>query len=262
MPSTRVTRPASPCAGGRTYRLTDGLAPNGRTAATLAGDPGEWVTNGQSFAFPARTALVDVRGAPSNGVRAFARERSGNSAVGLAGSAGQALLPGTFRTSRFDTAGTAGLDVFGNLSGCNTRTGSLTITLAQFGADGAVLHLRASFMQRCERRPQSLRGTVAFHAGNDQIGPAPFSDLMGSPAPGGARLSWVDPGGDWARSAVRAVRQQRANRRHDRARHAPGAAGTAALTGRRTGEPLTFAVLPVDRLGNIGTPAAVPVTAG
>ena len=154
------------------------------------------------------------------------------------------------------------MDVFGNLSGCNTRTGSLTITLAQFGADGAVLHLRASFMQRCDGRPQSLRGTVAFHAGSDQIGPAPFSTSWPPPPPGAPGCPGVDPGGDWARSAVRAVRQQRASRRHDRARHAPDPAGTAALTGRRTGEPLTLAFLPVDRLGNVGTPAVVPVTAG
>ena len=42
----------------------------------------------------------------------------------------------------------------------------------------------------------------------------------------------------------------------------PGAAGTAARTGRRTGEPLAFAVCPVDRLGNVGASAAVHVTAG
>ena len=151
----------------------------------------------------------------------------------------------------------------GNGHGCNTLTGSFTISQALFSpVDGSLQHLSATFVQHCEGRPAALRGSLTWSAVADVTGPARVTGLTATSTSGGARLTWTDSGGDWRRTVVRALPGTTAPNRPDAGLAVPASGGTAVATGLTPGTAYAFAVFPVDATGNVGTPAVVKATAG
>ena len=90
-----------------------------------------------------------------------------NWTIELAPPVGQQLHVGTYtdaQRSAFREPGHPGLDAFGDGRGCNTLTGSFTITALVADSTGAVKALAATFEQHCEGGTPALHGTIHFFA--------------------------------------------------------------------------------------------------
>ncbi|KJK58530.1 hypothetical protein [Saccharothrix sp. ST-888] len=138
------------------------------TSGTLGfgGDAGDYISGGQSYSYStASQDRLDVSAAADDHEISI----SVNGAHGdwwnlsLAAPAGQALTPGTYTgATRFPFNGAAepGLSIGGNGRGCNTLTGSFTVSKAVFGPNGYVQALDATYEQHCEGSTAALRGEV------------------------------------------------------------------------------------------------------
>jgi hypothetical protein len=98
------------------------------------------------------------------------------------------LVPGTYAAAhRYPFNGTGpGLSLSGNGRGCNTLTGSFTVTKAVFGAGGYVQNFDATFEQHCEGGSTAARGEV--HISN---APAPPATSAVAPSPTTTRATTV-----------------------------------------------------------------------
>lgn len=86
----------------------------------------------------------------------------------------------------FHSAAAGGLSWFGEGRGCNTLTGSVTISEVEYQGE----ELRAvdlTFEQRCENSSARLRGTIHWRADDESTPPGPVN-----PAPSGL---WTPPAG-------------------------------------------------------------------
>jgi hypothetical protein len=145
---------------------------------SFSGDPGDWISGGQSYAY--NTA---------NGDQLSVFSSTDNRHVGISVNAfngdwwyldfeaplGQGLVPGTYLNATrypFNGAG-PGLSLDGNGRGCNTLTGSFTVTNAVYGINGYVQTFDATFEQHCEGGVTAARGEV--HIANPA--PPPPLDL-------------------------------------------------------------------------------------
>jgi hypothetical protein len=140
---------------------------------TMVSDPGDFVGAGLSYdfftadgdlvsesSFAGRTVQVSVRGINDQGF-----EDQFDLFFDAPGD--QPLVAGTYDGATrypFNVA-TPGLSVFGNGRGCNTVTGTFTVTQAVYGGpDSSYLQdFEATFEQHCEGGEPALRGTVSIH---------------------------------------------------------------------------------------------------
>ncbi|GAA4861956.1 hypothetical protein [Kitasatospora terrestris] len=149
------------------------------TSGSLAfsGDPGDWISGGQSYSYStAGQDRLDVTANPEH--TAISVSLSGAHGdwwyLDLAAPEGQTLQAGTYTgatRSPFNGPAEPGLSLSGDGRGCNTLTGSFTITDVVYGPNGYVQTLDAAFEQHCEGGSAAARGEV--HLSN----PAPPAEL-------------------------------------------------------------------------------------
>ena len=133
-------------------------------------DAGDYIGQGQSNVYvPGNAALSLVglygNGSPTlNGVELTVSASNGDWwNVNIAPAKGTHLHTGSFsgaQRAAFRTGSHPGLDVFGDGRGCNTLTGSFSITLLQTNSSGVVTALAATFVQHCEGAAPALDGSV------------------------------------------------------------------------------------------------------
>ncbi|GHH86637.1 hypothetical protein GCM10018793_59420 [Streptomyces sulfonofaciens] len=149
------------------------------TSGTLefSGDAGDYISGGQSYSYStdAQDRLDVTADSDHQHVSVAVTGAHGDWwYLDLAAPQGQALEPGTYEgATRYPFNGPAepGLSLDGNGRGCNTLTGSFTVSKADFGPNGYVEALDATYEQHCEGGTAALRGEV--HIAN----PAPPATL-------------------------------------------------------------------------------------
>ena len=133
------------------------------TMFVLDSTPGEYVVGGKTLAFTPENATIGA-GQFGDGLFMSVSNDNNHFFADITPPTGQALLPGTYPTTRFDTASTAGLSVTGNGVGCNSATGSITVhevsiqTQPQF----IVERFAATFEYRCEGVSPPLFGELRY----------------------------------------------------------------------------------------------------
>ncbi|NBE56972.1 hypothetical protein GUY60_37275, partial [Streptomyces sp. YC537] len=133
---------------------------------SFSGDTGDWVTGGNSYAYS--TAAQDrlgVYGSTDNGlVRVSVNAADGAWwTLDLAAPSGTPLAPGTYTgatASGSNGPTEPGLSLSGNGKGCSTLTGSFTVQDVEFGPQGYVQKLDATYEQHCSGAEAALRGEV------------------------------------------------------------------------------------------------------
>ena len=153
--------------GSHQAMALQGFAYGGRTRVILNSQPGDFIGGGANYSYDPANARIAASGSRQH--VAF----SVNAADGswwdsdFAPGSGDVLAPGRYQATRYPFNGSgAGLDVSGNSRGCNTLTGSFTVTEAAFDRDGALERFGASFEQHCEGSGPALTGTFEFRAGD------------------------------------------------------------------------------------------------
>ncbi|MER5975209.1 DUF5110 domain-containing protein [Streptomyces sp. NPDC001857] len=151
--------------------------PGAEGSFSFSGDEGDWISGGQSYAYS--TASQDrLRISANNANNSVSLSLDGANgdwwSLDLAAPAGNVLAPGTYTGATrhpFNGPTEPGLDLSGNGRGCNTLTGEFTIFDVEFGPQGYVKKLDATFEQHCEGGTAAARGEV--HIDN----PAPPAEL-------------------------------------------------------------------------------------
>jgi hypothetical protein len=164
---------------------TTGLLPGAEAHAlpvtegsfSFGGDEGDWVSGGRSYAYATASGdRMDISAADDgNAIRLSVDGANGDWwSLDLAAPSGRTLAPGTYTGATrhpFNAPTEPGLDLGGNGRGCNTLTGEFTVQAVEFGPQGYVEKLDATFVQHCEGGTTAARGEV--HIDN----PAPPAEL-------------------------------------------------------------------------------------
>lgn len=143
----------------------------------FSGDEGDWISGGGSYSYSTDSQdKVSVTGSSDNRVVSLSVDGANGDwwDLDLAAPAGTTLAPGTYDGATrypFNEGAEPGLSLGGNGRGCNTLTGSFTVTAVEFGPLGYVKELDATFEQHCEGGETAARGEV--HVDN----PAPPAEL-------------------------------------------------------------------------------------
>lgn len=152
---------------------------------SFSGDAGDWITGGASYSYSTDGGDgLSVFSSTGSTVAVSLRGYNGDWwNLNLDAPGSEVLAPGTYSSATrypFNGAG-PGLSLSGNGRGCNTLTGSFTITNAVFGPKGYVQTFDATFEQHCEGGTAAARGEV--HIANPP--PPPELDLQLSVSPKG-----------------------------------------------------------------------------
>jgi len=154
----------------------------------LQSDPGDFVGAGGTYAYTQANAVLTVSAS------------GGHLTVGIRGDQGwtgdfqvpntlSRLEPGTYTGLRrwpFHDPAVGGLSWFGEGRGCNTLTGSFTITAVTY-ADNVLTAIDLSFEQHCEGGTPALRGTIQWDSRDQTRPPGPVFPVpagLWQPAPG------------------------------------------------------------------------------
>jgi hypothetical protein len=128
-------------------------------------DPGDYIGQGLSQTHTGATSTFSLSGYGAGGIQYGVSGKREYWTALITPPTGENLEAGrTYRTARSHAEGTAGLDVFGNGRGCNTSTGTLTVTKLARGDDGTVKAFAATFVQHCEGGDPALHGTIHYYA--------------------------------------------------------------------------------------------------
>ncbi|MBK3640945.1 hypothetical protein [Streptomyces sp. MBT33] len=144
---------------------------------SFSGDDGDYISGGRSYTYAtAAQDHMNVTGNTDDGVVTVSVDGANGDwwTLNLAAPSGKALTPGTYTGATrypFNEATEPGLSLSGNGRGCNQLTGTFTISAVEFGPQGYVKKLDASFEQHCEGSTPAARGEV--HIEN----PAPPAEL-------------------------------------------------------------------------------------
>jgi hypothetical protein len=120
-----------------------------------ASDPGDFVGGGASGAHRGADSLFFLDGSLTSGADFRVDGLRRWWSVDLEPAEGGKLAVGTFE---------GGVHVSGTGRGCNTTTGSFTITALDADPDGNLTALAATFVQHCEGSRPALRGELHFGA--------------------------------------------------------------------------------------------------
>jgi hypothetical protein len=148
--------------------LVAAKAQAGVTSLLLTGDPGDYISGGQTQFY------TDVDGA-------FGASRNYHNGVSLSfhtpsyshwwyldfsAPGGQYLTVGTYTDAvRFPFEAThAGLAVYGDGRGCNTLTASFEVKEVVYGPGSTIVSFRATFVQHCEGFAPAARGEIRYNA--------------------------------------------------------------------------------------------------
>jgi hypothetical protein len=131
----------------------------------FASDAGDWIGQGATRTYTNSTSVFGLTGAPNGFTYTVSGLRDWWN-VRFSDTTGAPLVVGTtYTTTRSGEAGHAMLDVDGDGRGCDSSTGTLTLTrLATDPATGAVTALAATFTQHCEDGTPALHGTIHYFA--------------------------------------------------------------------------------------------------
>ena len=152
------------------------LAADARAAVTslfLTGDPGDYITGGQTMYFTPADGTFGAIMNFSNGVSVSFHTPTYSHwwYLDFAAPNKQFLVPGVYSGAlRWPFQGTqAGLDVSGDGRGCNTLTGSFEVKEIVYGpgpwgTQGSVVSFRATFEQHCEGWAAAARGEIRYNA--------------------------------------------------------------------------------------------------
>jgi len=152
--------------------VASGLAVAGPAAAQpvesgsleFSGDPGDYISGGGSYAYSTDDGdLLTVASGNGSVVNVSLSGANGDWwYLSFDAPLDDVLAPGTYAEATrypFNGAG-PGLSLSGNGRGCNTLTGSFTVTEAAFGPHGYVETFAATFEQHCEGGTAAARGEV------------------------------------------------------------------------------------------------------
>ena len=142
---------------------------------TLQSQPGDYIGHGGTFDITYSSISAQVRRSLASGEPAellfvvgdvitpagntFSTLFFGTDGLGIP------MQPGLYQDAQradFAGAGHPGLDVSFQNRGCNTLTGSFTVTDATFAADHSIVSFSASFEQHCEGATPALFGTFTY----------------------------------------------------------------------------------------------------
>jgi hypothetical protein len=137
-----------------------------RTQVSFHGDPGDYITGGQSYEYDTTNAVIN-----------FSRNSASGVSLNVSGSTwwyldtappnGAPFTTGTYLNAQrypFQAASVPGLSLSGDGRGCNTLTGQFTVYQAQFDSSGNPEVLDVSFEQHCEGLPPAAYGQVLLNA--------------------------------------------------------------------------------------------------
>jgi len=162
------------------------LAPLASAAPALEGslsmtsDEGDYVGQGQTWSYD--SSAGDVFGVTTTAGTVEGSVQAANGAwwhMRFAAPQGETLATGTYDGATrypFQDPSAPALDVFGDGRGCNTLTGSFTVTQIAFDDAGAVQRFDADFVQHCEGAEPALRGHVHLVSAPP---PAPLTIAIG-----------------------------------------------------------------------------------
>jgi len=143
------------------------------TSLLLTGDPGDYISGGQTLYFTPADGTFSAYTNYSNGVTVAFHTPSYSHwwYLNFAAPNRQLLTPGVYTGAMrwpFETS-QPGLSVYGDGRGCNTLTGSFEIKDVVYGpgatgADGSVISFRATYEQHCEGFAAAARGEIRYNA--------------------------------------------------------------------------------------------------
>jgi hypothetical protein len=239
--------------------VLDGAGIGGTTAFTMDSDPGDYIGQGQQWAYSPSNATIFADGSR----RFISASIDGNDgaywSAQFEAPQGDILAAGTTYTGALRypfNGGATGLSVYGDGRGCNTLTGEFTVNDIKVAPDGTLLHVGIDFEQHCEGGSAALYGTLEYRVPTgDVVRPDPATDLAVVRDGRTATISWTNPGSDLAAVIVRFSRGNRPPASPDAQRLAYAGTGSSVTIGGLTGKrPLSVSVFTVDAAGNVGIP--------
>jgi hypothetical protein len=244
--------------------VLDGAGIGGTTALTMDSDPGDFIGQGQSWAYSPSNATLYFQGS-----RTFVYGYAyGNDGVYWSAQfqapKGDILAEGVTYTGAMSypvNGDAAGMNIAGQSRGCSELTGEFTVNDIRIGDDGVLLHVGIDFEQHCGGGTPALRGTFDYRVPTgDIVRPDPATDLAVARDGRIATVSWTDPGGDLAAAIVRYSRSHTPPASPNAQRFAYAGTGSSVRIRHLTGDrPLTVSVFTVDTAGNIGIAATYSV---
>jgi serralysin len=179
-------------AGDDIYVITANPVP---TFLAFSGEPGDYISQGQSYYFDTTSGNFNVSASdsfadPDTLVDTISLSFSNSSGGGFSfwsldistRYTGQQLVPGSYTGAvryPFDSTGHPGLNLSGDGRGSNTLTGSFTVTAATFDYSGAapqVVDFSARFEQHSEGAAPALRGVLNINHPGSQGNVIEFSN--------------------------------------------------------------------------------------
>jgi hypothetical protein len=158
---------------------------------SFSGDSGDYISQGKAYSYSiSKGDGLTVSSSNGSLVSVSVNAYNGDWWTLDIDAPGTAVLaPGTYTEAhRYPFNGTGpGLDLSGNGRGCNTLTGSFTVTKAVFGAQGYVQNFDATFEEHCEGGTPAVRGEV--HISNPPAPPAPTPKRTATTSPRAATAS-------------------------------------------------------------------------
>lgn len=147
-----------------------------QTTFTYDSDPGDFIGQGGSATWTDAEGTWNVSRNFDNGISFSFDETGGPSFWNLdfAAPGEVELTAGSYPNAErfpFQGAGLPGLSITGEGRGCNTLTGSFTVTAATYDWYGEPVRFAASFEQHCEGNTPALNGTIDHDLGS---GPTTF----------------------------------------------------------------------------------------
>jgi hypothetical protein len=132
-------------------------------SSTMTSDAADYIGQGLTYSYSTDTDDAFSSSTDGNAVHVTLTASNGDFwSLDFAAPAGQTLAPGTYSDANRDPfQGTGpGLDVSGNGRGCNTLTGSFTVSNLTFGPHSYLQSFDVSFEQQCEGADPALRGRL------------------------------------------------------------------------------------------------------
>jgi hypothetical protein len=252
---------------GTSFRIElDGLGLSGTTNWSMTSDSGDYIGGGANYKYTPATATLTYRGVPQH-VSASVNGANGDWwYADFVPAQGDIITVGTYPSAtRYPFNGSGpGLSIYGNGRGCNTLTGSFTVTSVAFSTTtGDLTRLDLSFEQHCEGAAPALRGRLKYRASLDVTAPPPVSGLMVNATGSTANLTWKNPTvSDLSYTMVRALVDNRGVTLATSGIGVTAGTATAVTTsGLDRSRPWTFTVFAVDTHGNVSAPASVTLAA-
>jgi hypothetical protein len=140
-----------------------------RTFLAMSSQPGDWIGQGQTYYLNSDMASFSITSFDGSFMRFWIRTPDYSEWWGLdiAAAPGQPLVEGTYTNAvraSFRGPGQPGLDVSGDGRGCNTLSGSFTVSRAVYGPGNTVEQFDATFTQICEGWMPPLTGEIRYDA--------------------------------------------------------------------------------------------------